>query len=86
MGRDDQTGGNAVCREDDGTQPQAPAAPDWDRVKDDVMRLAVRAKFETHEDLRAELLVTADIRREPPVTPRAAVLRIAAVSTIPDTQ
>ena len=33
---------------------------DWDHLKDDVMRRAVRAKFETHAHLRAELLGTAD--------------------------
>ena len=34
--------------------------PDWERVKDDVTRRAVRAKFETHADHRAELLATGD--------------------------
>ena len=37
-----------------------PLRPDWNRVKDDVMRRAVRAKFETHADLRAVLLGTGD--------------------------
>ena len=59
--------------------------PDWDRVKDNVMRRAVRAKFE-RQALRADLLGTGDIQREPLVTPREAALRIAALSTIPDTQ
>ena len=34
--------------------------PDWDDAKVDVMRLAVRRKFETHDDLRAQLLATGD--------------------------
>jgi ribA/ribD-fused uncharacterized protein len=34
--------------------------PDWERVKDDVMRQAVRAKFVQHADLRAILLATGD--------------------------
>ena len=37
-----------------------PLRPDWDTVKDDVMRRAVRAKFEQHEDIRAVLLGTGD--------------------------
>jgi ribA/ribD-fused uncharacterized protein len=34
--------------------------PDWDEIKDDVMRRAVRAKFEAHSDLRELLLATGD--------------------------
>jgi ribA/ribD-fused uncharacterized protein len=34
--------------------------PDWEAVKDDVMRRAVRAKFEQHAELRAALLATGD--------------------------
>lgn len=37
-----------------------PLRPDWDQVKDDVMRRAVRAKFEQHEDIRAILLGTGE--------------------------
>lgn len=33
---------------------------DWEAVKDDLMRRAVRAKFEQHPDLRAVLLETGD--------------------------
>jgi len=33
---------------------------DWEHVKDDIMRKAVRAKFETHDDLREILLATGD--------------------------
>jgi adenylate cyclase len=34
--------------------------PDWDRVKDDVMERALRAKFTQHADLRALLLTTGE--------------------------
>jgi ribA/ribD-fused uncharacterized protein len=34
--------------------------PDWEAVKVDVMRRAVRAKFTQHTELRAILLETAD--------------------------
>jgi N-glycosidase YbiA len=34
--------------------------PDWERVKDEVMRRAVLAKFLRHDDLRAVLLSTGD--------------------------
>lgn len=33
---------------------------DWESVKDDVMRRAVRAKFEQHDELRAILVETGD--------------------------
>lgn len=33
---------------------------DWEQVKDDVMRRAVRRKFETDADLRELLLATSD--------------------------
>ena len=36
-----------------------PLRPDWDAVKDDIMRRAVRAKFEQNPDIRAVLLGTA---------------------------
>ena len=32
--------------------------PDWEAIKDDLMRLAVRLKFEAHADLRELLLAT----------------------------
>ena len=35
-----------------------PLRADWDAVKDDVMREAVRAKFSQHEDIKAVLLGT----------------------------
>jgi N-glycosidase YbiA len=34
--------------------------PDWEEVKDDVMRRAVRQKFESHPELRELLLATGD--------------------------
>jgi ribA/ribD-fused uncharacterized protein len=34
--------------------------PDWELVKDDVMREVVRAKFQTHADIRQILLDTGD--------------------------
>ena len=37
-----------------------PLRPDWEAVKDDVMRRAVRAKFTQHPDIRAVLLGTGE--------------------------
>lgn len=37
-----------------------PLRPDWEQVKDDVMRRAVLRKFESHADIRAVLLATGD--------------------------
>ncbi len=37
-----------------------PLRPDWEQVKDDVMRRALRAKFTAHPDIRAVLLGTGD--------------------------
>ena len=37
-----------------------PLRPDWKGVKDDVMRRAVRAKFEQNADIRAVLLGTGE--------------------------
>lgn len=37
-----------------------PLREDWEQVKDEVMRRAVRRKFETHDDVREWLLLTAD--------------------------
>ena len=37
-----------------------PLRPDWEEVKDDVMRKVVLRKFETHEDIRAILLSTGE--------------------------
>lgn len=34
--------------------------PDWEQIKDDVMRKVVRAKFTQHEDLKQKLLETGD--------------------------
>ncbi len=35
-----------------------PLRPDWEEVKDEIMRRAVQHKFETHADIRAILLAT----------------------------
>lgn len=37
-----------------------PLRPDWDRVKDDIMRRAVLRKFETHAAIREILLATGE--------------------------
>ncbi len=41
-----------------GNDRTVPLRADWDAVKDDVMREAVRAKFSQHPDIRAVLLGT----------------------------
>ncbi len=41
-----------------GRSRQRPLRADWESVKDDVMRRAVRRKFETHAEIRAILLGT----------------------------
>ncbi len=43
-----------------GRDRSKPLRPDWEAVKDDVMRQAVRAKFTQHENLRRKLLATGD--------------------------
>jgi ribA/ribD-fused uncharacterized protein len=43
-----------------GRDRRLPLRPDWDRVKDDVMRRAVLRKFETHTQLREILLATGE--------------------------
>lgn len=43
-----------------GRNPRRPLRPDWEAVKDDVMRTALRAKFRQHAALRAELLATGE--------------------------
>jgi hypothetical protein len=43
-----------------GRERHRPLRPDWEAVKDDVMRRAVRRKFETHAGIRAVLLGTGD--------------------------
>jgi hypothetical protein len=45
-----------------GNDRKAPLRPDWDQVKDDVMRQAVRAKFAAHDGIRAVLLGTGEAR------------------------
>jgi ribA/ribD-fused uncharacterized protein len=43
-----------------GRDPARPLRRDWERVKDDVMRRAVAAKFAANADIRAVLLATGD--------------------------
>ena len=43
-----------------GRQRTRPLRADWESVKDDVMRGAIRAKFTQHDDCRRELLGTGD--------------------------
>lgn len=43
-----------------GNDRSRPLRDDWDAVKDDVMRRALRAKFSQHADIRATLLGTGD--------------------------
>jgi hypothetical protein len=43
-----------------GRSRKLPLRKDWESVKDEVMREAVRAKFTQHEDLREILLGTGD--------------------------
>lgn len=43
-----------------GRDRKRPLRPDWEHVKNDVMRRAVRRKFETHPKLREVLLSTGD--------------------------
>ena len=45
-----------------GRERSRPLRRDWEAVKDSVMRDAVRAKFEQHDDLRRALLDTGDAR------------------------
>jgi ribA/ribD-fused uncharacterized protein len=43
-----------------GRNRSKPIRPDWEQVKDDLMREAVLAKFSQHPDLREILLATGD--------------------------
>lgn len=43
-----------------GRDRKRPLRPDWEQVKDDIMRKAVLRKFETHADIREVLLSTND--------------------------
>jgi ribA/ribD-fused uncharacterized protein len=43
-----------------GRSRERPLRPDWEEVKDDIMREALRAKFTQHEQLRSWLLGTGD--------------------------
>ena len=43
-----------------GRSRKLPIRPDWEEVKEEIMRAAVRQKFQTHEKLRQLLLSTED--------------------------
>lgn len=43
-----------------GRERHRPLRADWEQVKDDVMREAVRQKFRTHQDIQQVLLDTGD--------------------------
>lgn len=43
-----------------GRDRKRPLRPDWEQVKDDIMRKAVLRKFETHAEIRDILLSTND--------------------------
>ncbi len=43
-----------------GRSRERPLRPDWESVKDDIMREALRAKFTQHPQLRSLLLSTGD--------------------------
>jgi N-glycosidase YbiA len=43
-----------------GRSRERPLRPDWESVKDDIMREALRAKFNQHPALRSMLLATGD--------------------------
>ncbi|HTL88386.1 MAG TPA: NADAR family protein [Leptolyngbya sp.] len=45
---------------DMGRDRNRPLRPDWEAVKDDVMREAIYAKFTQHADLREKLLATGE--------------------------
>ena len=45
-----------------GRDRNRPLRTDWETVKDDIMRTAVRAKFAQHTSLRDELLLTGDAK------------------------
>jgi ribA/ribD-fused uncharacterized protein len=45
-----------------GRDRKRPLRPNWDKVKDDVMREALYAKFTQHPDLRSLLLSTGEAR------------------------
>jgi ribA/ribD-fused uncharacterized protein len=52
--------GTAMRAAEMGRERERPLRADWEQIKDDVMRTAVRAKFTQHEDVRAILLATGD--------------------------
>jgi ribA/ribD-fused uncharacterized protein len=45
-----------------GRSRERPLRPDWESVKDEIMRKALRAKFDQHASLRSLLLSTGDAK------------------------
>lgn len=43
-----------------GRDRKRPLRPDWNQVKDDIMRQGVLKKFETHSDIREVLIATGE--------------------------
>ncbi|MBW4681900.1 MAG: NADAR family protein [Microcoleus vaginatus WJT46-NPBG5] len=43
-----------------GRERKRPLRPDWEKVKDEIMRKAILKKFESHADIREILLATGD--------------------------
>lgn len=43
-----------------GRDRKRPLRTDWEKIKDEVMRTAIRAKFSQHAELRNKLLATGD--------------------------
>ena len=50
----------AMAAAEMGRERHRPLRADWEEIKDDAMRTAVRAKFSQHADLRESLLGTGD--------------------------
>jgi ribA/ribD-fused uncharacterized protein len=59
LGRADPDGAPAREAAKMGRDRKYPIRSDWEQVKDDVMRLAVRLKLEAHPELRSILWATA---------------------------
>ena len=45
-----------------GKSKHHPLRPDWEQIKDDIMRKALRAKFEQHSNLRLKLMKTINMK------------------------
>jgi N-glycosidase YbiA len=53
-----RTASNPMQAKKLGRTRSVPLRPDWEKVKDDIMREAVLAKFTTHDDIKQRLLST----------------------------